>query len=61
MQKRIMRIDLLDAAIIQNSTVEIKVVTLSEGQPVPKHYRPCPVVGFVVAGSVLFQVEGPRK
>jgi quercetin dioxygenase-like cupin family protein len=62
MQKPIKRKDLLDAAINQKiSIVEVKLVTLSEGQPVPKHYHPCPVVGYVVSGSVLFQVEGQES
>jgi hypothetical protein len=40
MQKPIKRKDLLDAAINQKiSTVEIKLVTLSEGQPMPKHFQ----------------------
>ena len=57
-----MRTDLLDGAINQKiSTVEIKLVTLGEGQPVPKHYHPCPVVGYVVSGSALFQVEGEES
>jgi quercetin dioxygenase-like cupin family protein len=58
-QKQISRKDLLNAVIKQHvGTVEIKGVTLSEGQIVPKHLHPCPVVGYIKSGSVLFQVEG---
>jgi len=38
--------------------VDIKAVTVPAGQIVPKHLHPCPVVGYVVSGNVLFQVEG---
>jgi len=26
-----------------------------------KHLHPCPVVGYIVSGKVLFQVEGDEK
>jgi quercetin dioxygenase-like cupin family protein len=26
-----------------------------------KHLHPCPVVGYIVSGKVLFQVEGEEK
>ena len=58
-QKTVTRKKLLDVVINQTiSALEIKLVALGEGQSVPKHYHPCPVVGYVVSGSVLFQVEG---
>lgn len=53
------RKDLLTAFVDQHVTsVEIKEVTLPAGQAAPKHLHPCPVVGHVVSGTVLFQIEG---
>lgn len=45
----------------QVSVVEIKEITMPEGQAAPRHLHPCPVVGYVVSGSVLFQVEGEES
>jgi quercetin dioxygenase-like cupin family protein len=39
-------------------TVEIQEITFSGGQTAPKHLHPCPVVGYIKSGSVLFQIEG---
>ena len=53
------RKDLLNAVVNQQvSVVEIKEVTMLPGQAAPKHLHPCPVVGVVLSGSVLFQIEG---
>jgi quercetin dioxygenase-like cupin family protein len=53
------RKDLLQAMVDQKvSVVDIKEVTMAEGQAAPRHLHPCPVVGYVVSGSILFQVEG---
>lgn len=56
------RKELLNALVNQNvSVVEIKTVTMPEGTKAPKHLHPCPVVGYVVSGSVLFQIEGEES
>ena len=56
------RKDLLNALVNQNvSVVEIKEVRLAVGQPVPKHFHACSVVGYIASGSVLFQVEGEES
>ena len=39
-------------------TVEIQEITFPAGQAAPKHLHPCPVVGYIKSGSVLFQIEG---
>lgn len=53
------RKDLLNAVVNQKvSVVEIKEVTLPPGGAAPRHLHPCPVVGVVRRGSVLFQAEG---
>lgn len=61
-QKQPTRKDLFNAVVNQQvSVVEIKEVTLPEGMKAPKHLHPCPVVGYVVSGSVLFQIEGEES
>lgn len=57
-----LRKDLLNAMVNQKvSIVEIKEITMAEGQAAPKHLHPCPVVGHVVSGNVLFQIEGQES
>lgn len=59
---KINRKDLLKIPVSQNiSTVEIQQVTLPPGQPAPRHFHSCPVVGYVASGSVLFQIEGEES
>jgi quercetin dioxygenase-like cupin family protein len=61
-QQQPYRKDLLNTIVSQKvSIVEIKEVTIAEGQAVPKHLHPCPVVGYVVSGTVFFQVEGKES
>ena len=62
-QQNVNRKDLL-TAFIENQKVtkiEIKEVKMLKGQVAPKHLHPCPVVGYVESGTVLFQVEGEEK
>lgn len=62
-QAQLTRKDLLHVFINQQklSQVEAKEVTMPVGQSAPKHMHPCPVVGYVSSGSVLFQIEGEEK
>lgn len=61
-QKEILRKELLNTAIKQHvSKTEMQEITLSAGQEVPKHLHPCPVVGFIKSGKVIFQIEGQEK
>lgn len=61
-EKTILRKDLLQAAINQHiSLADMKEVTMTAGQAAPKHMHPCPVIGFIKSGNVLFQVEGEEK
>jgi len=39
-------------------TLEIQEISFPAGQTAPKHLHPCPVVGYIKSGSVLFQIEG---
>jgi hypothetical protein len=38
--------------------VEVKEITLAEGQPTGRHLHAAPVVCYVVKGTILFQVQG---
>ncbi|MDO6429749.1 cupin domain-containing protein [Flavitalea sp. BT771] len=40
------------------SKVDIREINLAPGQKGPLHKHPCPVVGYIVSGSILFQVKG---
>lgn len=58
-QQSITRIVLGSAMMEQNVTnVEIQEITLPPGQMAPRHMHPCPVVGYIRSGQVLFQIEG---
>jgi quercetin dioxygenase-like cupin family protein len=60
-QPLITRKNLESALIDQKITkVEIQEITFPAGQTAPKHLHPCPVVGYIKSGSVLFQVEGKK-
>lgn len=58
-QNLITRKNLKPALLEQKvSKVEIQEITFPAGQTAPKHLHPCPVVGYIKSGSVLFQIEG---
>jgi quercetin dioxygenase-like cupin family protein len=38
--------------------IEIKQIDFAPGQATGLHDHPCPVVGYVVSGSVRFQIDG---
>lgn len=40
------------------SKVDIREINLAPGQKGPLHKHPCPVVGYIVSGTILFQVKG---
>jgi len=62
---RISRHDLLTAALGNGrmvDRVEIKRIELAPGQATGPHRHPCPVVGYIVSGTIRFQIEGrPSK
>src|SRR4051794_26604426 len=62
-QEKVTREDLLQACLNDEnvSTVEIKKVIISKGLASGKHLHPCPVVGYIVSGTVLFQEEGKEQ
>ena len=62
MTRHVIRKDLMNVQVgEQVLNVEIKQITLAAGQTVPRHLHPCSVVGYVVSGSVLFQIEGEES
>jgi len=42
----------------QVSKVDIKEVTMPAGSTAAYHLHPCPVVGYIVSGSVFYQEDG---
>src|SRR3954452_11821263 len=62
-QEKVTREDLLQAVLQHEnvSTVEIKKITIPIGMASGKHLHPCPVVGYIVSGNVLFQEEGKEQ
>ncbi|PWN72025.1 cupin domain-containing protein [Chryseobacterium phosphatilyticum] len=38
--------------------VEMQEIILDANQGAPVHYHPCPVVGIVISGKILFQMDG---
>lgn len=63
-QDKVKRKDLLIVNIRKRviSKVDIKEITLAPAQKAGYHKHPCPVVGHVASGTLLFQVEGePSK
>lgn len=61
-QNTITRRELLKENIEQNiSKVDAQEITMKAGQTAPKHLHPCPVIGYIKSGEVLFQIEGEEK
>lgn len=55
------RKDLLTAVLAAEKVVtriELKEVTMGPHQRAPLHLHPCPVVGVITAGAIVFQIEG---
>lgn len=62
-QSKVTRKDLLHALMEKQtvSNVEIKEVYIPVGQSSPRHTHPCPVVGYVASGRILFQIDGEQE
>jgi quercetin dioxygenase-like cupin family protein len=61
---QIIRKELLTAVIAGQkkvARVEIKQIDLAPAQRTGLHSHPCPVVGYVVSGTIRFQVEGEAQ
>lgn len=58
---KVTRADLLSVHLCDKqglSSVEIKRITIPKKGKADYHLHPCPVVGHVVSGTLLFQIEG---
>jgi quercetin dioxygenase-like cupin family protein len=40
------------------ATVQVQSITFAPGVKAPRHMHPCPTIGVVNDGKILFQVEG---
>lgn len=56
----VQRKHLLTAAIgaRPTSTVEIRQIDFAPGQKTGLHRHPCPVVGYIASGTIVFEPEG---
>jgi quercetin dioxygenase-like cupin family protein len=59
-QDKIIRKELLtaDVGTLQIRKVDVREIDFQPGQKTGYHKHPCPVVSYIVSGSVLFQIEG---
>jgi quercetin dioxygenase-like cupin family protein len=59
-QQAVARKDLLevkfDSRLVDN--VQAKEITLIPGQRAPLHRHPCPVVGYIAEGTLIYQIQG---
>jgi len=60
MQKEIDRKPLIKVSMDRRtvSSVDVRQITFEPGQETGKHTHPCPVMGYIAKGAVLFQIEG---
>jgi quercetin dioxygenase-like cupin family protein len=45
----------------QISNIEMQEITMGAGKSAPKHIHPCPVIGIIKSGKILFQIEHQDK
>ena len=59
-QNKIGRTELLNTIFTERtiSSVKIMDIEFQPGQKGAYHKHPCPIVGYIVSGTCLFQVEG---
>jgi quercetin dioxygenase-like cupin family protein len=55
-RKSLLTATLAPAKLTQH--IEIKQIELEPGQAAGLHRHPCPVVGYVAAGTIQFQIRG---
>lgn len=61
-ENKILRKELSSLTLNQQiSKIEMQEITLQAGQSAPRHLHPCPVIGTIKSGKVLFQIEGQEK
>lgn len=42
------------------STVDVREIRLEPGQQAGRHLHPCAVVGYITAGTAVYQIEGEQ-
>jgi quercetin dioxygenase-like cupin family protein len=60
----IVRAELLSAALADTAAVErieVARIELAPSQAAGRHFHPCDVVGYVVSGTIRFQVAGATE
>jgi quercetin dioxygenase-like cupin family protein len=59
-QQTVLRKQLLTAMIGNRnvSSVDVREIRLEPGQVAGRHLHPCAVVGYIVEGAALYQIEG---
>ena len=59
-QQTIQRKQLFQAALDNRnvSTVDVREIRLEPGQQSGRHLHPCAVLGYIVAGIAVYQIEG---
>ncbi|MEJ5104092.1 cupin domain-containing protein [Chryseobacterium sp. MYb328] len=61
-KSQIARKELLKASMNQKvTTADVQEITMARGQAAPKHLHPCPVIGIIQSGEVIFQIEGEES
>lgn len=38
--------------------IETQEITLQKAQEAPKHFHPCPVIGIIMSGEIIFEIAG---
>lgn len=56
----IVRKPLLEAALGARTvgTVDVREIRFGPGQSTPRHVHPCPVIGYIVDGTAVLEIEG---
>ena len=51
---------LLAAALGERTvtSVDVREITLAPGQQTGRHFHPCPVIGYIVSGAAVLEIEG---
>ncbi|WP_207420276.1 cupin domain-containing protein [Desertivirga brevis] len=59
-QTTVQRKDLLSVEFAARSfnRVDAKEIVMQPGQKAPLHHHPCPVVGYIAEGNLIYQVKG---
>jgi quercetin dioxygenase-like cupin family protein len=61
-QPAIYRKELLSLALSKTITsIEVREIAFEPGQESGRHKHPCPVVGYIVQGSAVLQIEGQSQ